>query len=51
MKTYLHGLRWDGVERVDRWLSAYLGAEDTEYSRAVGSRWLIWLSHGFSDRA
>jgi len=37
----LQGLRWDGVERVDRWLWAYLGAEDTEYSRAVGSRWLV----------
>src|SRR4051794_21252817 len=41
VKAYLHGLLWDGVERLDRWLSTYLGAEDTEYSRAVGSRWLI----------
>jgi len=41
VRTYLQGLEWDGVERVDRWLSSYLGAEDTEYSRAVGSRWLI----------
>jgi predicted P-loop ATPase len=41
VKAYLQGLHWDGVERVDRWLSTYLGAEDTEYSRAVGSRWLI----------
>jgi predicted P-loop ATPase len=41
VKAYLQGLRWDGVERVDRWLSTYLGAADTEYSRAVGSRWLI----------
>ena len=41
VKTYLQGLHWDGVERIDSWLSAYLGAEDTEYSRAVGSRWLI----------
>ena len=41
IRTYLQGLEWDGVERVDRWLSSYLGAEDTEYSRAVGSRWLI----------
>jgi hypothetical protein len=41
VKSYLQGLRWDGVERVDRWLSTYLGVEDTEYSRAVGSRWLI----------
>jgi len=41
VKAYLHGLNWDGVERVDTWLSAYLGAESTEYARAVGSRWLI----------
>jgi hypothetical protein len=31
VRTYLQWLRWDGVERVDRWLWAYLGAEDTEY--------------------
>ena len=41
VKSYLHGLRWDGQKRVDRWLSTYLGAENNEYSRAVGSRWLI----------
>ncbi len=41
VKTYLHGLDWDGVQRVDTWLSSYLGSEDTEYARAVGSRWLI----------
>jgi predicted P-loop ATPase len=29
------------VQRIDTWLSAYLGAEGTEYARAVGSRWLI----------
>jgi predicted P-loop ATPase len=41
VKEYLQGLPWDEVERVDRWLSMYLGTEDTGYSRAVGSRWLI----------
>ena len=41
VRAYLQGLKWDGDERVDRWLSSFLGAEDTEYSRAVGSRWLI----------
>jgi predicted P-loop ATPase len=41
VRTYLNGLQWDGIERVDRWLSAYLGVDDTEYSRAVGCRWLI----------
>jgi len=32
---YLQGLTWDGVPRVDTLLSVYLGAEDTEYSRAA----------------
>jgi len=41
VKAYLHGLKWDGVQRVDRWLSVYLGAQDTEYARAAGSRWLV----------
>jgi Virulence-associated protein E/Domain of unknown function (DUF3854) len=41
VKTYLRGLRWDGVNRLDRWLSTYLGTDDNEYSRSVGSRWLI----------
>ncbi len=41
VRTYLESLTWDGVERLDRWLSIYIGAEDTEYSRAVGSRWMI----------
>ncbi len=41
VKTYLQRLHWDGVERLDGWLSTYLGVEDAEYSRAVGSRWMI----------
>ncbi|MER9554663.1 virulence-associated E family protein [Mesorhizobium sp. M0323] len=27
---------WDGVPRIDRWLSVYLGAEDNELNRAFG---------------
>jgi predicted P-loop ATPase len=41
VRSYLKGLQWDGVERLECWLSTYLGCEDTKYSRAVGSRWLI----------
>ncbi len=41
MKAYLQGIHWDGVERLDRWLSSFLGTDDTDYTRAVGSRWLI----------
>ena len=50
VKSYLQALNWDGVERVDRWLSTYVGVEDTEYSRAVGSRWLISASGSWQQR-
>lgn len=35
VKQYLQRLKWDGVKRLDRLLSEYLGAEDTAYTRAV----------------
>lgn len=35
VKKYLKSLEWDGVKRVDTLLSVYLGAEDSEYTRAV----------------
>lgn len=38
---YLDSLEWDGVERLDRWLTVYLSAEDTEYTRAVGRLWMM----------
>lgn len=34
---------WDGVRRVDTFCSAYLGAEDTVYSRSVSRYW--WTAH------
>ena len=34
---YLDPLEWDGTPRLDRWLSTYGGAEDSEYTRAVGA--------------
>ncbi len=33
---YLGGLKWDGVRRIDIWLSTYLGAPDTPLNRAIG---------------
>jgi predicted P-loop ATPase len=36
VREFLAGLRWDGVPRVERWLSTYLGAESTPYTRKVG---------------
>lgn len=32
---------WDGVPRLDGWLSVYLYAEDTQYTRMIGSWWLL----------
>lgn len=41
VRDYFDGLKWDGVARLDRWLTRYLGVEETPYSRAVGAKWLI----------
>lgn len=41
VRSYLQDLRWDGVKRVDTWLSTYAGVEDSEYSRLVGRWWVI----------
>lgn len=38
---YLESVVWDGVPRIDTWLSKYAGAEDTEYVRLVGVCWLL----------
>jgi predicted P-loop ATPase len=41
VRTYLNALEWDGRPRLDDWLTAYLGAEDTELTRAFGRATLI----------
>lgn len=41
VRTYLDGLKWDGKKRLDTWLTAYLGAEDSPLHRAIGAKWLI----------
>lgn len=44
---YLHGLQWDGVDRLyggevqDGWLCHYFGAEPLTYHRTIGMRWLV----------
>ena len=38
-RLWLDGLKWDGVPRVERFLSTYMGTDDTPYTRAV-SRYL-----------
>lgn len=41
VKDYLKSLEWDLKHRLDTWLSTYGGADDNDYTRAVGSIVLI----------
>lgn len=41
VRDYLNALKWDGKQRLNTWLSYYLGAEDTEYVREIGLRFLV----------
>jgi hypothetical protein len=41
VRTYLEGLEWDGVSRIDNWLITYLGAESSEYVATVGQLFVI----------
>jgi hypothetical protein len=41
VREYLDALVWDGTARLDTWLVTYFHAEDSEYIRAIGPRWLI----------
>jgi predicted P-loop ATPase len=41
VREYLESVKWDGAKRIDAWLGRYLGAEQNDYTAAVGARWLI----------
>jgi hypothetical protein len=41
VREYLEGLRWDGEPRLEKWLSYYLGADDSEYVRGIGPLFLV----------
>lgn len=41
VREYLDGLEWDGYARLDRWMPTYLGSPDNDYTRAVGSKWML----------
>lgn len=41
LKDYLNSLLWDGTPRLETWMSKYLGAPDTKYTRRVGTWWMI----------
>ena len=38
---YLDGLKWDGTPRLDKWLTDYLGVEDSALTRAIGRLTLV----------
>ena len=40
LREWLDQIEWDGTPRIDDWLTYYLGAERSEYTQAIGSRWL-----------
>jgi predicted P-loop ATPase len=41
VQDYLDRLQWDGVPRLDQWLSTYLGVKESNYSYALGARWML----------
>jgi len=41
IESKFKGLIWDRIPRIDKWLTTYLGTEDTEYNTAIGRKWLI----------
>jgi putative DNA primase/helicase len=41
IRDYLDSGKWDGIPRIDRWLTTYFGVEESDYSRAVGAKFLI----------
>lgn len=41
VKDYLESLRWDGTERLEKWLNVYTGAPDNQITRCIGKWWMI----------
>jgi predicted P-loop ATPase len=41
IRAYLDSLKWDGIKRIDDWLTLYLGVDPSDYARDVGAKFLI----------
>jgi predicted P-loop ATPase len=41
VRDYLDSVKWDGVERLDRWLPTYLGTDDTPYAQQIGAMFVL----------
>lgn len=40
VQQYLEGLYWDGVPRIDTWLTKYMGVVENEFTRQAGAKFL-----------
>jgi predicted P-loop ATPase len=41
LRQYLESLQWDGKPRINVWLTTKLGADLTEYTKAIGKMFLV----------
>lgn len=41
LKVFLSDKRWDGIPRLDTWLTEYMGVVENDYTKAVGRKWMI----------
>jgi hypothetical protein len=41
VRDYLNNLLWDGEDRLSDWLSSYLGADSSPYTKAIGQMFVI----------
>lgn len=41
LENYLGRIHWDGVSRLDNWLTTFLGVKNTEFTTQVGRKFLI----------
>jgi len=41
IREFLNGLVWDKIQRIDDWMTLYLGVDPSDYIRAVGAKFLI----------
>ncbi|MBE0580145.1 VapE domain-containing protein [Devosia sp.] len=41
VRQYLESLEWDRKPRLDGWLTGYMGAENSSYTKEIGSRYLV----------
>lgn len=45
VKKWIEGTKWDGVKRIDKWLSTYLGVREDVYTNYIGRLVLFGAIH------